>query len=480
MAQPFYPADDDVGFNPQTRRGISSLPPFQNDIPPENVDRSMSCISVGLDAEAKGQGRGQSRKRIPVACSRCRKRKIRCSGDVGDGQGCSNCRMSGNTQCHFLRVNSEMLQPKGTPVWPYPANDMVSRSYAPSSTRTRSVPYNLSHHRMPSFSRAPDYEVSPVTPSPYGRQPFGFEPSNSYDTETAPQNVQATPTYVLPSSPQVFMADYSGLQWNPRGWGAVLQGIRAPAEAILQEHDAETSITLSAYPYVVSSQGPQTNESHSMAPAEASLATPGQGPERETPDSNGRTPFPEDGNGSVTTTDAPPVSHEYRPAHYWVPRYESQTPTSPVSQMAFDAATMGRRFISSSGTDLTFGYLPVASTGAPSPMLPSSEAYAGLETIAPATETSNEFRGDTNARYRPFSRDNRRMTPFTDHRPDTYGYSRPTYRNRPEADSSSDNTLINGLPYTRPTAPPTLPEMDEKPALHTLVEHSSYTGLCSQ
>ena len=32
-------------------------------------------------------------------------RKIKCSGDSGDGQGCSNCRTSGTPNCEFLRVS---------------------------------------------------------------------------------------------------------------------------------------------------------------------------------------------------------------------------------------------------------------------------------------------------------------------------------------------------------------------------------------
>ena len=41
-----------------------------------------------------------------LQCARCRKRKIRCSGDTGDGQQCNNCKQAGleQGQCLFLRV----------------------------------------------------------------------------------------------------------------------------------------------------------------------------------------------------------------------------------------------------------------------------------------------------------------------------------------------------------------------------------------
>ncbi|KAL0942912.1 transcriptional regulatory protein C2H10.01 [Colletotrichum truncatum] len=47
------------------------------------------------------------RKRIAVACGRCRKRKIRCSGDAGNGLPCQNCKAAGADNCMFLRVASQ-------------------------------------------------------------------------------------------------------------------------------------------------------------------------------------------------------------------------------------------------------------------------------------------------------------------------------------------------------------------------------------
>ncbi|KAH6604475.1 n-terminal fungal transcription factor-containing [Trichoderma cornu-damae] len=46
------------------------------------------------------------RKRIAVACMRCRKRKIRCTGDSGNNQPCLNCKNAGYAPCQFLRVSS--------------------------------------------------------------------------------------------------------------------------------------------------------------------------------------------------------------------------------------------------------------------------------------------------------------------------------------------------------------------------------------
>ncbi|KAK6436383.1 hypothetical protein LTR95_007426 [Oleoguttula sp. CCFEE 5521] len=54
---------------------------------------------------------GQARRRIAVACARCRRRKIKCSGDPHDGTGCQACKQSGANvrDCAFMRVNSNEL-----------------------------------------------------------------------------------------------------------------------------------------------------------------------------------------------------------------------------------------------------------------------------------------------------------------------------------------------------------------------------------
>ncbi|KNG46690.1 glycoside hydrolase family 10 [Stemphylium lycopersici] len=54
---------------------------------------------------------GPPRRRIAVACARCRKRKIRCTGDPGNGSGCSNCKSAGldARQCQFHRVGSDAV-----------------------------------------------------------------------------------------------------------------------------------------------------------------------------------------------------------------------------------------------------------------------------------------------------------------------------------------------------------------------------------
>ncbi|KAK2615061.1 hypothetical protein N8I77_001837 [Diaporthe amygdali] len=71
------------------------------------------------------------RKRIAVACGRCRKRKIRCSGDPGGGLPCVNCKNAGVEACLFLRVQSQEAPMREDSRYDY--NIDVSRTLAQRS-----------------------------------------------------------------------------------------------------------------------------------------------------------------------------------------------------------------------------------------------------------------------------------------------------------------------------------------------------------
>lgn len=46
------------------------------------------------------------KKRVAVACQRCRRMKRGCSGNLGEGQPCTNCKNASVEQCLFFRVSS--------------------------------------------------------------------------------------------------------------------------------------------------------------------------------------------------------------------------------------------------------------------------------------------------------------------------------------------------------------------------------------
>ncbi|KAK2052886.1 hypothetical protein LY76DRAFT_669351 [Colletotrichum caudatum] len=86
------------------------------------------------------------RKRIAVACGRCRKRKIRCSGDTGNGHPCQNCKAAGAESCMFLRVASTEAPWVQNPEFAYELK--VARAYqaqqAMASPLTASPPHYAS------------------------------------------------------------------------------------------------------------------------------------------------------------------------------------------------------------------------------------------------------------------------------------------------------------------------------------------------
>ncbi|TQV95371.1 Fungal transcriptional regulatory protein [Cordyceps javanica] len=68
-----------------------------------------SASSRDRRVHSQTHGGDPERKRVVVACLRCRKRKIRCSGDDGTGGACTNCRNANEPQCLFMRVQAGSL-----------------------------------------------------------------------------------------------------------------------------------------------------------------------------------------------------------------------------------------------------------------------------------------------------------------------------------------------------------------------------------
>ena len=81
------------------------------------------CVSAGFTSLWKGKSvcagyffGKDSIETNTLKCMRCRKRKIRCSGDPGQGMPCNNCKNAGSEQCRFLRVSPPTHPPPlGTP-----------------------------------------------------------------------------------------------------------------------------------------------------------------------------------------------------------------------------------------------------------------------------------------------------------------------------------------------------------------------------
>ncbi|KAL1304296.1 hypothetical protein AAFC00_000701 [Neodothiora populina] len=120
-----------------------------------------------------------ARKRSQIACARCRKRKIKCSGDPGNATGCQACRSSGADvrECTFERVGTKFTfgvshDPGGTPTTPTSAYGMtgfLSSISVESGSRPLTYPEPLTH----GYDRA-SYSSIPL--DPYGLE---IAPANS-------------------------------------------------------------------------------------------------------------------------------------------------------------------------------------------------------------------------------------------------------------------------------------------------------------
>ncbi|KAK7623611.1 hypothetical protein IWX50DRAFT_46672 [Phyllosticta citricarpa] len=117
----------------------------------------------------------RKRQRISVACARCRKRKIRCSGDPGDGSGCQNCRTAGAdmSHCQFNRVGSGPIS--GLSVLTYP-NGLSSN---------QTLPMAPLYHGYADEQGYPKYQSARSYPTAQGTVSYGDEsPTESYGYQT--------------------------------------------------------------------------------------------------------------------------------------------------------------------------------------------------------------------------------------------------------------------------------------------------------
>ncbi|RPA76630.1 hypothetical protein BJ508DRAFT_310940 [Ascobolus immersus RN42] len=162
-----------------------------------------------------------SRRRIPVACGRCRKRKIRCSGDPGDQSGCANCKNANIKQgeCVFLRVGSECVTT--------PLSDMGGQ-YGDHSPHILSAPPQASYYQGSLSSSGPPMQrmgqmVSPNNmmnympvksvqniysdeQSRHGMYPSYSRDSLASDIPVSGSTSESTPKYLLPGEQSTSMA----------------------------------------------------------------------------------------------------------------------------------------------------------------------------------------------------------------------------------------------------------------------------------
>ncbi|KAL6714064.1 hypothetical protein ACLMJK_008558 [Lecanora helva] len=278
------------------------------------------------DESRPGKGEKAPRKRNSVACARCRKRKIKCTGDLGDGNGCEACQAAGTnpSSCFYLRVNSHQLgeyplQSTPEPEWPYSATTSAGFPSAVPRSTTDPGQYALAGGSMLSPStnipltiqasgRAPNLDTSSMA---YGttipRQSFSSQFPPSLDSTSSQYGLQPSrhgPPFQLS---QAAPANFSTAEYSSQ-WNSIPANSRPVPSSYPFEAEIAPSYQSTEIPYL-----PQSGLSYSTGGAESSSIFPGLSPLASTLPFNGSgriLPNPTNVPGSMHNSSGPLIDNE--------------------------------------------------------------------------------------------------------------------------------------------------------------------------
>lgn len=349
-----------------------------------------------------------------------------------------------------------MLQTK-VGVWAYPTNGMSQSQRmglytSPVGPKSRVHAVNSQSLRGSPYSRSSSYDLGSTDPQQsYSRSPL-VEHAISYEDDSPAGYTSPSSAYMLPHTSQQVFADYCGLPWT-KAWSPNMNMSRGPSSGIFPEHEAEGSVPPSAYSYMFPG-APSTDPT--MALLSETLGT-----DRTLPNPTTRNQQ----IGLSTFASVPdPVSglthaQDYRVGQHWAAKAGVSSNVRSMQSGpggAFSTSPINRtKSLPSNTQDMVFGFIPMTSTGTPSPMMTSCGGFTGLD----AVDAGDEFRnsGEAAARLtRSYSRENAssRLLSLSEYGSDIYGYSSTERKKGSDGgDSGAAATLINGLPYTRPKHP---------------------------
>lgn len=331
--------------------------------------------------------------------------------------------------------------------WPYPTvNPALSQSprlgvytsHMPSRQTISSM-----NPRIPSLSRLSSYDVGFVdSQNTYNRQPFGLDHSVNYEEDSASFNAQSS-GYVLPSTPQGVLGEYSALPWNPKPWNSPnINDSKAQNGGFFSDQDAESTLAQPAYSYMLHGQGVPSTEVTPVVPT-MSLPSDGQASERILPTPGNRNsqlpsnmPVVPTASESMSTL---AFSQDFRIGTSWVPRpvpASVRAAAQPTPNGVFSASSADRRKPNMPTVqDLGFEYLPIT-TADTNPPITSGGTVTGLDA---ANNGEPQLTSSS-------AHDNKRPVGMPDCSPDIYGYS-TSEKSKNRADEPA--TLMSGMPYTR-------------------------------
>ena len=245
-----------------------------------------------------------------MQCGRCRKRKIRCSGDPGDGTQCNNCKQAGldQGQCQFLRVRlkgqeipSERLGltcalrqvgskdvscPSNGTTYPYGLHSSLAATNPLPGGHTLG-PYPAVH--LPSSSSQGSLNLQ--NPAYYGRIPSVQHYNGAYPMALAKPTYQSSYTvpgpgegqenyssipqqYVLPSNDLNNANAVYTSQESVRGWTPITQSTKSSASNLFVEQESPP-YTTTQLPYLTSTveRDHVTSDGSSYFPTMTTLST---------------------------------------------------------------------------------------------------------------------------------------------------------------------------------------------------------------
>ncbi|TVY37203.1 putative transcriptional regulatory protein [Lachnellula occidentalis] len=351
-----YFDDDELSFRRESSRGHGY--PLSRELPPApspyNTAREhhLSNHETRSANGAEQENNSRPRSRIPVACGRCRKRKIRCSGDLGGGQPCTNCKGAGADNCQFLRVSSTEATMKNEP------NDFNHFEPPSSAARVqcRMVPYGHHAYAQPTTPVDTYYQRSNASlsgyqyaanPKYYTMPPFEFQDDGDFAMQ------QSYPAAM--SSDQLLSSNFP-VSSVSRTWTPGPQSSKNAPMYLEQE----------------------SSFSHGQLPYHSYPLRPTISPETKPSLLNGQVlsgslPAPESGNNRVL-----PFPAANRQAGSYLHSSSSGLPTSQGGYQSYDGLvstnTQSRKSVSDNAS-LSSSYLPYSSSS-PESLASSQRAYS--------------------------------------------------------------------------------------------------------
>jgi hypothetical protein len=359
------------------------IPIDRDEKPRKQRKRALVAVSE-LDVQFK----------LPVSdftqCNRCRKRKIKCNGDLNTGLACTSCRTVGATECQYSRVSSPCPHPR-IALTQSQVNSLSPEEAARcfvAKSHGRSTLLSMGSPQLRAPYQREEYDMDQSQPS-FSRHTVSMDSINYDDqSSTYPQ----PSNYLLSTNP----ADYPWAnRWDP--------ALRPATSEFFEERMPQ------AYNFVLPqaqlpTQVPTTThpEPSTYPEIDRTLSTP-----------TTRLPIstlPENLTGLTQPAD---------PKAFWS-RYPERMPYQPQTQR-----------IKPDDADLVFSYIPMVTADEAVPIpSPSSTQYQVLDPEIDCVDR----------RYRDAGQ--RLLALSSDCTPDVYGHSSGRKNERA-------STLMNGLPYTR-------------------------------